>query len=124
MLSCYAEKLPVEAKKRYREKLSAISGVDPFTLEAGKRSGPLEATDSLPQVDSTDLVSYLVLQTNFVTVTQFKSHKSLDAYNQFVSGWIKEVNAWTGKGKFVVTGRVSCLDQHIRNKHSRTSTVL
>ena len=61
MLSCYAEKLPVEAKKMYSEKLSAISGVVPFTLEGGKRSGLLEATDSLLQVDSTDLVSYLVL---------------------------------------------------------------
>ena len=112
----------MEAKKRYREKLSAISGVDPFTLEGGKRSGPLEATDFLLQVDFTDLVSYLVLQTNFVTVKQFKSHKSLEAYNQFVRGWIKEVNAWTEKGKFVVTGCVSCHDQHICNKHSRTSS--
>ena len=63
MLSLYAESLPVDAKKRYREKLSDISGVDPFTLQAGKRSGPLEAAESLPQVDATDLVSYLVLQT-------------------------------------------------------------
>ena len=107
MLSLYAESLPVDAKKRNREKLSDISGVDPFTLQAGKRSGPLEAAESLPQVDATDLVSYLVLQANFVTAKQFKSHKSLEAYNQFVSGWVKEVNAWSGQGKSVVTGRVS-----------------
>ena len=107
MLSSYAEKLSLEAKQRYREKLSAISGVDPFTLQVGKRSGPLEAAESLPQVDAADLVSYLVLQTNFITAKQFKSHKSLEAYNQFVSGWVKEVNSWTGPGKFVVTGRVS-----------------
>ena len=73
MLSLYAENLPVEAKKRYREKLSDISG---------RRSGPLEVAESLPQVDATDLVSYLVLQTNFITAKQFKSHKSLEAYNQ------------------------------------------
>lgn len=113
MLSTYAENLPVKAKQRYKEKLSAICGVDPFTLQAGKRSGPLEAAESLPQVDATDLVSYLVLQTNFVTVKQFKSHKSLEAYNQFVSGWVKEINSWmltgSGPGKSVVTGRVSKL---------------
>ena len=88
MLSLYAESLPVDAKKRYRGKLSDISGVDPFTLQAGKRSGLLEAAESLPQVDATDLVSYLVLQTNFVTAKQFKSHRSLEAYNQFVCGWV------------------------------------
>ena len=53
MLSTYAENLPVKAKQRYKEKLSAICGVDPFTLQAGKRSGPLEAAESLPQVDAT-----------------------------------------------------------------------
>ena len=95
MLSSYAEKLPEEAKQRYREKLAAISDIDPFTLQGRKRSGPLETAESLPQVDAADLVSYLVLQTNFVTAKQFKSHKSLEAYNQFVNGWVKEVNAWT-----------------------------
>ncbi len=103
LLSTYAKSLPVEAKKRYMEKLTAISGVDPFTLQA------LEAAESLPQVDATDLVSYLVLQTNFVSLKQFKSHKSLEAYNQFVSGWVKEVSSWTLKRKCVVTGRVSKL---------------
>ena len=44
--------------------------MDPFTLQAGKRSGPLEVAESLPQVDATNLVSYLVLQTNIVTVKQ------------------------------------------------------
>ena len=60
MLSTYAENLPVKAKQRY-EKFSAICGVDPFTLQAGKCSGPLETAESLPQMDATDLVSYLVL---------------------------------------------------------------
>ena len=45
ILSCYAGKLLVEAKKGYRENLSAISGVDPFILEDGKHSEPLEVPE-------------------------------------------------------------------------------
>ena len=43
----------------------------------------------LPPVDLTDLISYLVLKTSFVTISQFKGRKSLEAYNQFVCGWVK-----------------------------------
>ena len=35
------------------------------------------------------LVSYLVLQTSYITAKQFKVHKSLEAYNQSTSGWVK-----------------------------------
>ena len=100
MLSSYAEKLSEEAKKRYQDKLKVISSIDPFLLQAGTHSGE---TSSLPRCRS-----YLVLQTNFITAKQYKSHKSLEAYNQFVCGWIKEVHAWREAGKFIVTGRVSC----------------
>ena len=59
----------------------------------------------LPPVKATDLVSFLVLETSFVTVKQFKAHKSMEAYNQFVSGWVKD--AVHQKKLIVVTGRVS-----------------
>lgn len=39
-----------------------------------------ECSDSLPPVEASDLVSYLVLQ----TAEQFKAYKLLDAYNQFI----------------------------------------
>ena len=58
-------------------------------------------------MDSSDLLSYLVLQTSFATVKQFKAHKSMEAYNQFVCGWVKDVKAWNVSGKSVVTGKVS-----------------
>ena len=48
----------------------------------------------MPPVEACDLVAYLVLQTSFFTSKQSKARKSLEAYNQFVSGWIKEVNIW------------------------------
>ena len=58
-------------------------------------------------MEASDIVAYLVLQTSFVTTKQFKAHKSLDAYNQFVNGWVKDVQTWGVEGKIVVTGKVS-----------------
>ena len=101
MLSSYAESLKCEALTRYKEKIEAISGLDPFGADLG------EATESVPPVEASDLVAYLVLQTNFITTKQFKAHKSLEAYNQFVCGWIKDVRTWRIAGKYVTTARVS-----------------
>ena len=59
--------------------------------------------ESVPPVEASDLVTYLVVQTNFITTKQFKAHKSLEAYNQFVCGWIKDVRTWRIAGKYVTT---------------------
>lgn len=103
-LSSYAEGLTQVAKTRYIEKLLLIDSVDPFLLSTSSGSA-LAAPAKLPLVEASDIVSYLVLQTSFL---QFKARKSLlEAYNQFVSGWVKDVRAWSLNGKIVVTGRVS-----------------
>ena len=101
-LSTYAENLPNDAKARYREKLEVIDGNDPFL------SGRIgELVDRLPDVDSLDLVSYLVLQTSFISAKQFKARKGLEAYNQFVCGWVKDVCCRHVCGKYLITSRVS-----------------
>ena len=97
-----------KAKTRYLEKLQLLNGVDPFLLTSKAGTGGNDApTQGLPPVEATDLVSFLVLETSFVTAKQFKAHKSMEAYNQFVSGWVKDVCALTINQKSVVTGRVS-----------------
>ncbi len=97
--SPYALKLAGAEKLRYAEKLTLINGQDPFLLgSSGIEKQPL------PPIEA-----YLVLQTSFVTAKQFKAHKSMEAYNQFVSGWVKEVSAWIikishyWKGKFFLS---------------------
>lgn len=101
-LSSYCQKLPPDAKSRYLEKIQLISGLDPFCPFSLEKKSSI-----LPPVDASDIVSYLVLQTSFVTAKQFKAHKSLEAYNQFVCGWVKDVQAFQMNAKFVVTARVS-----------------
>ena len=67
-LSSYTERLQRNAKTRY---LKVLNRVDPFLLANSrmKRSDIAPTNPAgFPQVEATDLVSYLVLQTSFVTL--------------------------------------------------------
>ena len=44
---------------------------------------------------------------SIVTAKEFKVHKSLESYNQFVCGWVKEVKTWIKGENFLIIGRVS-----------------
>ena len=101
-LSSFAEKLSQEAKDKYIDEISTIDRVDLFSGVA--ISCVCSAT---PSADAFDLVSYLVLKTSFMMTTQFKAHKGLEAYNQFVCEWVKEVNTRKLSGKYLTCGRVS-----------------
>ena len=87
--------------------------MDPFVLAnsgAGKNNSMPTNLQCFPTVEAAlpaYLVAYLVSQTSFVTTQQFKAHKSMKAYNQFASGWVKDVYALTINQKSVLTGRVS-----------------
>ena len=101
-LSSYTESLNQEAKARYTDKIALIDGIDPFgKITVG------EPCSGVPPVEACDLVSYLVLQTSFITASQFKARKGLEACNQFVCGWIKDVHKRKISGKYLTCGRVS-----------------
>ena len=68
-LSSYAENLKPEAKDRYLHNILTIGRADPFVKPV-----PGEITDCILPMEACDLVSYLVLQTNFITSAQFKAH--------------------------------------------------
>jgi len=109
-LSDYVQGLSEEAKSRCKQKISfywwSRSLLDSF-------SNSLSEVESWPPVDSCDLVSYLVLKTSFLTIEQFRAHKGLDAYNQFVSGWVKDIKIWSVSDKYLTVARVSELSYTI-----------
>ena len=82
-LSKYATSLESHVKQRYLQKIEKI-GVDPVNI-------PDEELDPecLPPIEQSDLFSFLVLETNYYTNDQFKNYKSLEAYNQVVSGFVE-----------------------------------
>ena len=101
-LSSNAESLNQEAKARYKDKIALIDGIDPFgKITVG------EPYSGVPPVEACDLVSYLVLQTSFITASQFKACRGLEAYSQFVCGWVKDVHTRKISGKYLTCGRVS-----------------
>jgi len=62
--------------------------------------------DCLPPVESTDLLFYLVLEMSFYIQQQFKAFRSLEAYNQMVSGFITSLKGHIIANKFVVLAKV------------------
>ena len=60
----------------------------------------------MPPVESTDILCYLVLETSFYTQQQFKAFRSLEAYNQMVSGFIASVQGHIIANKFLVLAKV------------------
>lgn len=99
-LSEYYNTLDPHVKQRYLDKISVI-GIDPATLHGAKLD-----PECLPPIESVDLVSYLVLETSFYTKEQFKNSKSLEAYNQMVSGFVTSVQGLQISDKYVVIGKV------------------
>ena len=99
-ISDYAKKLDLKVRERYLKKVSTI-GIDPILIE-GKRFEP----DCLPPVESTNLLCYLVLETSFYAQKQFKAFRSLEAYNQMVSGFVSNVQGHIIANNFVVLAKV------------------
>lgn len=63
-------------------------------------------SECLPPIEATDLLSYLVLETSYYTLQQFKAFMSSEAYNKMVSGFITSVQGKVIGNKFVVLGKV------------------
>ncbi|XP_022777556.1 uncharacterized protein LOC111318978 [Stylophora pistillata] len=99
-LSDYAKKRDEAIKQSYLEKIECI-GIDPILIQ-GKNFDP----DCLPPVESADILTYLVLETSYCTKDQFKNFRSLEAFNQLVSGFVTGVQGHKISEKFVVLAKV------------------
>ena len=100
MLSSYAKSLESHVKERYLKKISVV-GVDPAAIPTEQFS-----PEYLPPIEVSDLLSYLVLETSYYTNKQFKAFKSLEAYNQMVSGFVTSVQGKEVADKIVVVAKV------------------
>ena len=100
VLSEYAKSLESQVKERCSQKILVI-GVDPASIQAEQFS-----PGCLPSVEVSDLPSYLVLETSFYTNKQFKAFKSLEAFDQIVSGLVTSAVGEVIAGKYVVRARV------------------
>ncbi|CAH3121722.1 unnamed protein product, partial [Porites lobata] len=86
-------------KKRYLEKISCV-GIDPVLIP-DKTYDP----ECVPPVESMDLLSFLVLDTSYYSKDQFKDYRSLQSYNQLVSGFVSSVKGQKIGNKYIVSGK-------------------
>lgn len=86
-LSKYYQQLGSEDQKRYKEKISVIQ-VDPYVISKDQWSDDVH---NFPTVTYPDIVTYFLLTKSRYTADDLKAYKSLEAYNQFVSGWVRNL---------------------------------
>ncbi|XP_076034152.1 uncharacterized protein LOC143020978 [Oratosquilla oratoria] len=86
-LDRYCVGLNKEERARYEKKLALTCGEDPYEIDDAAWS----VDDSLlPAITYPDIVNYLVFSLSPYTSEDLKNFKALDAYNQFVSGWVRD----------------------------------
>ena len=90
----------------------------------GKLTLRTRQPDCLPPVESIDLLFYLGLETNFYAQQQFKAFRSLQAYNQMVSGFIASVQDHILADKFVVLAKVRLLRPLVRSSSAALSVLV
>ena len=111
----YYSTLPVESQRRYKEKISKINNIDPYAL---KKNDFLYEHDFYPKINFNDISSYLLFAPCPVSAKEMKSYKSLEAYNQFHWGWLKEIGIklFHNDKICLVRGRVSTVKLNCLNK--------
>lgn len=107
----YRDKLDPVEKSRYMDKIRFINDQDPLDFEVIK-TWTRQCEELLPAISYFDIVNYLVYGTSTYTQEQFKCYKGLEAYNQFVCGWVSDraVYQCADKKHVVVSAKVN----HIR----------
>ena len=105
-LSSYVLSLDEVVKNRYIRKISSIGDIDPYILPENQFD---KEDKSLPPVSYPDIVTYFIHKASFYTMEQLKAWKSLDAYNQCTSGWVKNVLSKVIKDKVLITVKVSSI---------------
>ena len=101
----YSASLEGKSKERYQRKLALIDGVDPYTISKKDWS---EKVDDYPSISYPDIVNYLIFTPSAYTSDDLKSYKSLQAYKNFIEGWVKDIKAFKAKDNIVVVAaRVS-----------------
>ena len=74
---------------------------DPYDIQDGSYDQEL-----LPAIDYMDIVNYLVFSKSAYTQDEMRAFKGLEAYNQFVCGWVRDVQCKIINNKHVVFGKV------------------
>lgn len=92
-----------DSKKRYEDKLELVNGIDPYEIP---RSEWQDNVDLWPAITHVHVCMYLILSPSPYTKEDLLNYKSLDCYQNFVQGWVREVLVKAVDNKRIVIGKV------------------
>ena len=94
------------SQKRYNEKTELIGNKDPYTLSENEFSVDFE---NFLSISYPDIVNYLVFRPSPYSADDMKAYKSLEAYNQVIEGWVRDVKVNLNEnGLTFVKAKVGC----------------
>lgn len=96
--------LEEKARQRYLEKINLIGGIDPYNLTKSQMNTEAKC---LPAISYIDIMNYLVNANSAYSMEDLKAYMSLEAYNLFVCGWVRDVMSMKVETSVLVTARVS-----------------
>lgn len=111
-MSEFTSNLDPPSLQRYKEKLIAIENIDPYLLEEADFS---TCVDDLPDITYPDIVNYLVFHPSPYSAEDMKAYKSLEAYNQVLEGWVREIGVYKISELKVIRGKVRKINVMILN---------
>ena len=91
------------ARKRYDQQILSIDGLDPYTIKKTDLSVDFA---TFPNITYPDIVTYLLFAPSPYTRNELKNYKSLESYNHFLCGWVRDVGVFFKEDNAVVLGRV------------------
>lgn len=93
------------SRERYKNKLQFIDGIDPYEVVKDEWSDDL---DLWPNISHVHACMYLILTPSPYSEKDMLNYKSLDSYQNFVNGWVRQVLVKeAGQDKRIIIGKVS-----------------
>ena len=117
----YRDALDSAERVRYDAKTKLIGDEDPYEFD---RSDWNDDVKLLPSTSYFDILNYLVFSPSPYTMEDLRAYKGLEAYNQFVCGWVREKQVCVKHDVCVITARVSLAFESALKKISRRATAL
>lgn len=105
LLPGYVESLlDLPSKERYREKLSFIGGKDPYEIQ---KETWKDDVDLWPSITYINVGMYLVFSPSPYSGEDMLNYKSLECYQRFVSGWVRDILVVSEGEKVLVAAKVT-----------------
>ena len=104
LLPGYAETIAdVASRERYKKKLGYIGGKDPYELPSDSWH---DDVDKWPSTTYIHVGMYLAFAPSPYATDQLLNYKSLESYERFVAGWVRDIFVTEHDDKRVLTAKV------------------